>query len=75
MVQFNISLQIPIAKFEKRMLRMNLNKLGILSIHPTEFHYNYFLLIKSENISIIFHNFFNITDWTDYLGEMNVKVL
>lgn len=36
---------------------MNLNKLGILSIHPTEFHYNYFLLIKSENISIIFHNF------------------
>lgn len=39
---------------------MNLNKLGILStgIHPTEFHYNYFLLIKSENISIIFHNFF-----------------
>lgn len=54
---------------------MNLNKLGILSIHRTEFHYYYFLLIKSENISIIFHNFFNITDWTDYLGEMNVKVL
>lgn len=44
---------------------MNLNKLGILSIHPTEFHYYYFLLIIS----------FNITDWTDYLGEMNVKVL
>lgn len=37
---------------------MNFNKLGILSIHPTEFHNNYFLLIKSENISIIFHNFF-----------------
>lgn len=37
---------------------MNFNKLGILSIHPTEFHNNYFLLIKSENISIILHNFF-----------------
>lgn len=37
---------------------MNLNKLGILSIHPTEFRYNYFLLIKSENISVILPYFF-----------------
>lgn len=40
------------------MFRMNLNKLGIFSIYRIEFYYYYFLFIKSENIFIIFYNFF-----------------